>query len=103
MKYLIFLVAAALVILLATFGIQNPFPVRVRFFQFESAAVPLYVVILLAGLIGILLNSLLSLPGRIQRGREVRGLRRQMTEHVQQIDALKARIPAPIMKPLPNE
>ena len=103
MKYLILLVVAALVILVATFGIQNPVPVRVRFFQFQSAAVPLYVVILLAGLLGILLNSLLSLPGRIQRRREVRGLRRQVTEHAQQMDALKARIPAPVMKPLPNE
>ena len=103
MKYIILLIVAALVILLATFGIQNPFPVQVRFFQFQSDAVPLYVVILLAGLLGILLNSLLSLPRRIQRGREVRGLRRQVTEDAQQIDALKARLPAPVMQPLPNE
>ena len=103
MKYVILLVVAVLVILLATFGIQNPFPVRVRFFQFQSDAVPLYVVILLSALLGILVNSLLGIPGRIHRYREVRGLWLQVAEHAQQIDDLKARMPLPVMKPLPNE
>ena len=103
MKYVILLIVAALVILLATFGIQNPFPVQVRFFQIQSDAVPLYVVILLSALLGVLVNSLFSLPGRFRRHRELRGLRRLLTEQAQQIDDLKVRMPSPVMKPLPNE
>lgn len=103
MKYLILVVVAVLVVLLATFGIQNPFPVRVQFLQFQSDTVPLYVVILLSALFGFLVNGLLSIPGRIQRHRELRSLRHQGTEQAQQIDDLKTRVPPPVMKPLPNE
>ncbi len=103
MNYVILVVVAVFVILLATFGVQNPFPVRVRFFQVQSDAVPLYVVILLSALLGIVVNSLLSIPARIRRQRELRSLRRQVTEQAQQIDDMKARMPSPVMKPLPNE
>ncbi len=103
LKYLIALIVAALVILLATFGIQNPFPITVRFLQLESGAVPLYLVIMLSALIGLLVSALLGLPGRIQRQLELRRLRQQVAEQAQQLSDLKARLPAPVMKPLPNE
>jgi uncharacterized integral membrane protein len=103
MKYLIGIVVTALVIVLATFGIQNPFPITVRFMQLQSAAVPLYLVILLAAVIGILVSALLSVPGRIQQRLELRRLRHQLTEQAQQLIDLKARIPAPVMQPLPDE
>src|SRR5215210_7961902 len=103
MKYLIGLAVAALVILLATFGIQNPFPITVRFLQLQSAAVPLYLVILLAALIGILVSALLGVPGRVQRQLELRRLRQQVAEQVRQIAELKARLPTPVMQPLADE
>lgn len=103
MKYLVGFAVIALVIVLATFGIQNPFPVSIRFLQFKSAAVPLYLIMLLSALIGILVSSLLSLPGRIQRRLELRRLRQQVAEQTQQITDLKARLPAPVMQPLPGE
>jgi uncharacterized integral membrane protein len=103
MKYLIAIVVAALVIVLATFGIQNPFPITVRFMQLQSAAVPLYLVILLAAVIGILVSALLSVPGRIQHRLELRRLRHQLAEQAQQLIDLKARVPAPVMQPLPDE
>ncbi len=103
MKYLVGIAVAALVIVLATFGIQNPFPITVRFLQFQSAAVPLYLVIMLAAVIGILVSALLGLPGRVQRRLELRRLRQQVAEQTQQIADLKARLPAPVMQPLPDD
>lgn len=103
MRYLVIVIVAMLVVVLATFGIQNPSVVDVRFLQFQSPTVPLYIVILLSALIGILVSSLLSVPGRIQRQRELRRLRQQVSEQAQQIADLKARLPAPVMKPLPGE
>ena len=103
MKYLVGIAVAALVIVLATFGIQNPFPITVRFLQFQSAAVPLYLVIMLAAVIGILVSALLGIPGRVQRRLELRRLRQQVVEQTQQIADLKARLPAPVMQPLPDD
>lgn len=103
MRYLILIIVALLVVLLATFGIQNPFPVTIRFIQWQSGAVPLYVVILLSTLIGILISSLLSVPGQIQRRLEIRRLRQQIAEQARQIDDLKALVPPPVVQPLPGE
>jgi uncharacterized integral membrane protein len=103
MKYLIGLVVVALVIVLATFGIQNPFPITVRFLQFQSAAVPLYLIIMLSAVIGIVVSALLGVPGLIRRRIELRRLRQQVAEQVQQIADLKARLPSPVMQPLPGE
>lgn len=103
MKYLIGLVVIVLVIILATFGIQNPFPVTIRFLQFRSAAVPLYLIMLLSAVIGVLVSTLLSIPGRIQRRLELRRLRQQVAEQAKQISDLKVRLPAAVMQPLPGE
>ncbi len=103
MKYLVGVAVAALVIVLVTFGIQNPFPISVRFLQLQSAAVPLYLVIMLSAVIGVLVSALLGIPGRVQRRLELRRLVRQVTEQAQQISDLTARLPSPVMQPLPNE
>jgi uncharacterized integral membrane protein len=103
MKYLIGLVVVALVIVLATFGIQNPFPITVRFLQFQSTAVPLYLIIMLSAVIGIVVSALLGVPGLIRRRIELRRLRQQVAEQVQQIADLKSRLPSPVMQPLPGE
>jgi uncharacterized integral membrane protein len=103
MKYLVGFAVIVLVVVLATFGIQNPFPVSIRFLQFKSAAVPLYLIMLLSAVIGILVSALLSIPGRIQRRLELRRLRQQIVEQEKQIADLKVRLPAPTMQPLPGE
>ena len=103
MKYLVGLLVAVLVIVLATFGIQNPFPITLRFLQFQSSAVPLYLVIMLSALIGILLSALLGIPERVQRRLELRRLRHQVVEQAKQLSDLKARLPSPVMNPLLGE
>ena len=65
MKYLVLALVMVLVLVLSTFGIQNPTPVNVRFLQFQSGFVPLYVIMLVSTLIGMLLVFLVGLPGRI--------------------------------------
>ncbi len=103
MRYLVLVVVAALVLLLSTFGVQNPFPVSVRFLSWQSGNVPLYIIILISALVGILLATLLGLPGQIQRRLEARRLRQRVGELEQQVSDLKARLPTPVMKPLPDE
>jgi uncharacterized integral membrane protein len=102
-KYLVLALVMVLVLVLSTFGIQNPTPVNVRFLQFQSGFVPLYVIMLVATLIGMLLVFLVELPGRIHRQLEARRLHHQLADAHQQIAALKARLPTPVMHPLADE
>lgn len=103
MKYAIFALVIVLVLVLSTFGVQNPTPVNVRFLQFESGFVPLSVILLLSTLIGMLLVVLMGLPGRVQRSREARQLRHHLAAATEQIATLKDRLPRPVMQPLPEE
>ncbi len=103
MKYLVALVVVALVVILATFGIQNPYPISIRFMQFRSAAVPLYLVILLSALIGVAVSLLLAVPGGIHRRLEIRRLHQQVTGKAEEVSQLKARLPEPMMAPLSDE
>ena len=103
MRYVILFVVVILVVLLSTFGIQNPYPVNVRFLRWQTGGVPLYILVLISTLIGILLSTLLSLTGRIQRQLEVRRLRQQTAELEKQVAELKTRLPPPVMRPLPGE
>ena len=103
MRYVILVVVVILVALLSAFGIQNPNPVNVRFAGAQSGPVPLYIIILVSTLVGIMLSSLLNAPGRIQRTLELRRLRQQVVDLERQVEELKARVPPPVMKPLPDE
>jgi uncharacterized integral membrane protein len=102
-KYLILALVIVLVLVLSTFGIQNPTLVNVRFLQFQTGFVPLYVIMLVSTLIGMLLVFLVGLPGRIHRQLEARRLHHRLADAHQQIAALQARIPAPVMHPLADE
>ncbi|PLS82500.1 MAG: hypothetical protein CYG59_03980 [Chloroflexi bacterium] len=102
-KYLVLALVVFLVLVLSTFGIQNPSPVNVRFLQFQSGFVPLYVIMLVSTVIGMALALLVGLPGRIQRQLETRRLRQQLSDAEKQIAELKERVPAPVMQPLPEE
>ena len=103
MKYLVLLAVVVLVVLLSTFGIQNPYPVNVRFLGLQSGGVPLYIVTLLSALVGLLLGTLISIPGRIQRRIELRRLRQQVADQERQIADLKVLVPRPVVQPLPGE
>ncbi len=103
MKYLVLVLVVFLVLVLSTFGIQNPSPVNVRFLQFQSGFVPLYVIMLVSTVIGMALAILVGLPGRIQRQLEARRLRHQLSDAEKQIAELKERVPSPVTKPLPEE
>jgi uncharacterized integral membrane protein len=103
MKFVIFTLVLILVLVLSTFGVQNPTPVNVRFLQFQSGFVPLSVILLLSTLSGMLLVILMGLPSYIHRRLETRRLRHQLVTADEQIAALKNRLPAPVMQPLPEE
>ena len=103
MKYVVIVVMLVLVLLLSTFGIQNPNPVTVRFLQWQSDAVPLYAIMLVSVLVGFALNALLSLPSRIQRQVELRRLRQSTSAQEHEIADLKSRLPKPVMTPLADE
>ena len=78
MRYVILALVLILVLVLSTFGVQNPTPVNVRFLQFQSGFVPLSVILLLSTLSGVLIVMLVGLPSRIQRRLENRRLRHQL-------------------------
>jgi uncharacterized integral membrane protein len=103
MRYVVLLVIVILVVLLSTFGIQNPFPVNIRFLGLETGGVPLYIVIMISAVAGIIMTLLAGLPGRIQRGIELRRLRTRVADVEKELADAKSRLPPPVMKPLPNE
>jgi uncharacterized integral membrane protein len=103
MKYAMLALVLILVLVLSTFGVQNPTPVNVRFLQFQSGFVPLSVIMLVSTLSGVLIVMLVGLPSRIQRRLETRRLRHELITADEQIVGLKDRLPAPVMRPLPEE
>ncbi len=94
--------SSSLVLVLATFGIQNPTPVNTRFLALQSGYVPVYVIVLGATVSGMLLIALLGMPGRMRSRWEARRLRHQLVGAEQQIAALRARV-LPVMPPIPED
>jgi uncharacterized integral membrane protein len=103
MKYLIFALVVVLVLLLSTFGVQNPTPINVRFLQVQTGLVPLSVIVLVATLSGMLLIALAELPHRVTRRQETRRLRHQLVAAETRVTVLQERLPRPVMQPLPDE
>ncbi|GAC1385585.1 MAG: hypothetical protein NVSMB42_05140 [Herpetosiphon sp.] len=103
MKYVVFVVVGIIVVVFTIFALQNPALVDVRFLSFQSGQVPLYGIILLSTLTGMLIVGLLNIPGSVQRRFESRRLRQQIADLDRQVTDLKARVPEPIMRPLPDE
>ncbi len=87
----------ALVLVLATFGVQNPTPVNIRFLALQSGYVPISVIMLGSTLSGMVLSALLGVPGRIRSRWEARRLRHQLADAEQHITELIARVPPPVM------
>lgn len=103
MRYVVLLVIIILVAVLSTFGIQNPYPVNIHFLGLATGGVPLYIVIMISTITGIVITLLASLPGRIQRGIELRRLKTRLAETEKSLADAKLRLPPPVVKPLPNE
>ncbi len=93
----------ALVLVLATFGVQNPTPVNIRFLALQSGYVPIAVIMLGATLSGMLLIALLGMPGRRRNRWDVRRLRYQLVDADQQIAALSIRVPPSGMNLVPDD
>ena len=103
MNYVLVALVAVLGLVLATLGVQNPSPVTVTFLQFESGAVPLALIMLGSALIGMLLLSLVELPGHARRWSASRHLRHQLSTAETRVAVLQARVPPPVMHRLTEE
>ncbi len=91
MGRLLLVVVILLALVLALFGLQNPQPVVVQFLGLSSGAVPLYVVILVSALVGVLLSSILGLRSRITTRLRVRRQERQIADLEQQLREARPR------------
>lgn len=85
MARVLLVIVIALALVLALFGVQNPQPVNIRFLGYQTGAVPLYVVILLSTLAGVLLSTSLGLRGRISSGMRMRKQDKQIAELEKQL------------------
>lgn len=92
MRFVVLAVVVVLVVLLSTFGIQNPTPVNVRFLNFQTGYVPIYVIMLISTSIGMLIMALLNAPRAIHHRLELRRLR-------QQVAALESQVTRPKEQP----
>ena len=91
MGRLLLVVVILLALVLALFGLQNPQPVVVQFLGLSSGAVPLYVVILVSALVGVLLSSILGMRSRISTRLRVRRQERQIADLEQQLREARPR------------
>ncbi len=80
MGRILLVITILLALVMALFGAQNPQPVRIEFFNMQTGPVPLYVVILISALAGVVLTILASLRGRIAQSLHARKLEKRITE-----------------------
>ncbi len=87
MTRVLLVIVIVLALLLALFGVQNPQTVNIRFLSFTSGYVPVYVVILISTLAGIVLSTILGLRSRVGATLKTRKLERQVADLEKQIAA----------------
>jgi uncharacterized integral membrane protein len=92
MGRVLLVVVIVLALLIAIFGVQNPQTVNIRFLGWQSGRVPLYVVILLSTLTGVILSSLLGVRGVVGHRLQSRRQDKQIAELQQQL-AERSRTP----------
>jgi putative membrane protein len=73
------IIALALTVLVALFSIQNAQPVQVNFFHYYFQA-SLVIVLMLAFAIGLVTATLLSVPARIRKSRELAECRKRLKD-----------------------
>ncbi len=89
MARILLVIVILLALVLALFGVQNPQPVNIRFMNIESGRVPLYVVILVSTLAGVLLASILGLRSRISNQMRMRKQNKHIADLEKQIKELR--------------
>lgn len=78
MKIVLAAFAGLILLVLAIIGVQNPTLITLRFLGWQTGVLPLWVIMLTSMAIGMLLVSIVALPGRIGRFRTTRRLRSQL-------------------------
>ena len=91
MARVLLVVVILLALVLALFGVQNPQPVNIRFMNIQSGRVPLYVVILVSTLAGVLLASILGLRSRFSAQMRMRKQNKHVTDLEKQLQELRDR------------
>jgi uncharacterized integral membrane protein len=86
------LLGAALVLLISSFGAQNAGAVDLQFFGYRFVGAPLWLVLLVPALAGLVLGYLLSLPARVRAALTQRRLNTQLLERNRTIGALEQRV-----------
>lgn len=89
MARVLLVVVILLALVLALFGVQNPQPVNIRFMNIESGRVPLYVVILVSTLAGVLLASILGLRSRVSNQMQKRKQNKHIADLEKQLKELR--------------
>jgi uncharacterized integral membrane protein len=88
--YLKGIVALIIILFLITFGVKNSQPVRVDYyFDFLDIQIPLYGLIFLSMVVGILIGMLVGLQSRLRLKRDVRTLKRE----IRALDDKKEEVP----------
>ncbi len=75
---LLFILIMSLLLMVFTF--QNPYPVQMRFMGWQSAQVPLIMVILISVIVGVVGSLLLGLKQAKELKRNIRQLRVELDE-----------------------
>lgn len=85
---------AALVLLVSSFGAQNAEAVDIRFFDYFFPATPLWLVLVVPAIVGLLIGFVLTLPARVRWGLTRRRLNAQIAERDKTIGTLEQRVAA---------
>jgi uncharacterized integral membrane protein len=86
------LIGALLVALLWTFGAQNSRAVDLSYFGYYLSGTPMWMVVVIPAVIGLLLGLLLATPGRVRQSLANRRLRGQLQDRERTIAQLQGRV-----------
>jgi uncharacterized integral membrane protein len=86
------LLGAVLVLVVSSFGAQNAAAVTLDFFGYQFVGVPLWLVLVVPAVVGLLLGFVLGLPGAIRAALARRRLAAQIAERDQTIGQLRQRV-----------
>jgi uncharacterized integral membrane protein len=78
MKIVLAAFTGLILLMLAIIGVQNPTLISIRFLGWQTGVLPLWVIMVASLAVGMLLVSIITLPGRIGRYRTTRRLRSQL-------------------------
>src|SRR5688572_8008749 len=85
---------AALVLLVSSFGAQNAEAVDIRFFDYFFPATPLWLVLVIPAIVGLVIGFVLTVPARVRWGLTRRRFNTQIAERDKTIGTLEQRVAA---------